>query len=296
MRIQPINNTYNSYLRPQSFNQLAVSSPNVSFQKKQLTNVLPKTTKKGLNILKKMPYLLILLGLFCLGRQNFKQALKDAGYVEPIESNFKTKEDALKYGIGRVVEPLNTDPAYEYSVIIDYNNYSIVSERKGDEHSVTNYPPHYVLKDILGIKHPYIQLHGHPENAYSKNDKLYTQTFSAQDFRAFNASDDYKESYVLNKRGQYSVFVKKDNYKQLTDEEVQKVEIEYLKEFESCWANTVKVYKDGEVVHTFNDQQGVHRFWKKMADKYNFEYFTTYGTFDGIDVYKNSFYPEYEDK
>ena len=36
----------------------------------------------------------------------------------------------------------------------------------------------------------------------------------------------------------------------------------------------------------------MHKFWDEVAKKYNLEYSTTYGVFDGIDAYQNGYYPE----
>ena len=298
MRVVSINNN-------PKFNTLNVNKPKKTdyVNSKYLTftaNLKPKalpnqTPSKFKQFFKKTNRFLTIL-MFAYASiflpQKYNSIAKDLGFVEPQQENFETKEEALKYAINKIREPLNQEKPYEYSVILDYKDYSVVSERKGNERSVANYTIGYALKDFLGIKHPFIMLHGHPADVMEN--KTATQTFSFQDFRAFNNNVNEKESYVVNKEGQFCVFRKKDNYKQLSEDELKKLREDYDFFYRAAWANLVKINKDGQTLHQFHDYQGMHAFWQDMANKYNFEYYTNYGTFDGIDAYRDYYYPEME--
>ena len=61
--------------------------------------------------------------------------------------------------------------------------------------------------------------------------------------------------------------------------------------FYYSWANEIPVIKNGEIIHKFRDYQGMHTYWDNIAKKYNLEYKTTYGVYDGVDVYENGYYP-----
>ena len=230
-------------------------------------------------------------GLFATyTNKQWNQALEDVGYVQPLQKDFETKEDAINYAISRIVDPLNADDAYEYSVILDHNNYSVVSERKGDSNSVANYPISYIIKDFFNIKHPYISLHGHPQDMF--HDKLATQTFSFQDFKVFNCDKNEKESFVINKDGKFCMLRKKENFKPLSNDELNLLKSEYEHAFHFARANPVNNYNNDSLVHTINDYQGMHSFWKSVADRYNLEYYTNYGVHEGIDAYIDYYYPE----
>ena len=220
----------------------------------------------------------------------YNNTLKEIGFVEPIKKNFKTKEDAINYAINRITPYLNTKKPKEYGVIIDYNDYQIIAERLGNDTSVATYPINYVIKDRYNIKHPYIGLHGHPETMDQKN--LTTTSFSFQDFYSFSLDDNKIESFVVNKKGQYCIFRKKENFIKPSKNELDNINKAYKKAFKYSWANPIEIYKNNKIIHTFYDQQGIHAFWKDLGDKYNFEYYTNFGVYDGIDAYSDYYYPD----
>ena len=80
----------------------------------------------------------------------------------------------------------------------------------------------------------------------------------------------------------------------MLEKELAKIEQEFNDAFNSSWSNLVEIIKDNEVIHTTRDYQAMHRFWDGIAKRYRLEYKTTYGTFDGIDAYEKSYYPEFE--
>ena len=149
----------------------------------------------------------------------------------------------------------------------------------------------FAIKDMLKIKHPYIALHGHPEELFM-DDRLATQTFSFQDFKNLNNDENRMETFVVRKDGKFCVLRKKDGFKQIPQKELIELEPKFEKAFHYSWANPVSVYKNDTLIHTFYDYQGMHRFWKEVADKYNLEYYTNYGVHDGVDVYLDYYYPE----
>lgn len=226
--------------------------------------------------------------IFCNSAWN--ENLKKAGFVEPEQVKFDNKEEVFNYAVNRITAHLNTEEPKEYSVIIDKNN-NVVSECLGDSTSVTNYTLGYFIKDKLGISHHYIQLHGHPEET-SNPARIATQSFSFQDFRCLNSNDNYKESYVVNKYGQFCLLRKNENFTKIPDKELDSLETKFLRAHKNSWANRIEIYKDNKVIHEFNDYQGMHAFWKEIADKYNLEYYTNFGVFEGIDAYENYYYPE----
>ena len=77
-----------------------------------------------------------------------------------------------------------------------------------------------------------------------------------------------------------------------TKKELDSIKTEFEKQIYYSWPNPVSVYRDGEIVHEFNDFQGLHAFWKNVADKYNLEYYTNFGVYDGVDAYIDYYYPE----
>ena len=70
------------------------------------------------------------------------------------------------------------------------------------------------------------------------------------------------------------------------------MEEKFEEAFRYSWANPVEVYKNDTLIHTFHDYQGMHRFWKEVADEYNLEYYTNYGVYEGVDAYSEYYYPE----
>ena len=100
------------------------------------------------------------------------------------------------------------------------------------------------------------------------------------------------ETYVVKKDGRFCVLRKKEGFKQIPEKELVKLEEKFYDAFRYSWANTIDVYKNDTIVHTFYDYQGMHNFWKGIADKYNLEYYTSYGVHDGVDVYLDYYYPE----
>ena len=130
----------------------------------------------------------------------------------------------------------------------------------------------------------------------TQNGKPATQTFSYQDFRLFNNDKNCKEDYVINNLGQYCLLRKMDNFSPLSNVELKEIEKRYLEEFTISWPNKVCIYDDkGNVLHEFHDYQGMHRFWNNVAKKYNCEYYTTFGVYDGKDAYIDKYYPETKD-
>lgn len=222
--------------------------------------------------------------------KRIKDVSEQYGYKEPLQEQFGTKEEAIDYAIDRIRVSLNADEPKEYGVNLDYDDYSVISEKMGDDHSVSNYPLGFFVKDYFNIDHPYISLHGHPEEMFMG--KPATQTFSFQDFRSLVLDHNKKESFVINKDGKFCVFRKKEGFQPLSQQELEALEKDFEFSFRSAFANPVEVYKGEEVVHTFYDYQGMHAFWKRVADKHNLEYYTNYGVHKGVDAYKDYYYPE----
>lgn len=259
-------------------------------QKTFTTNKIKEIYQYYKGMIKKSLIFSIFLG-GALGLNNAGSDFKNSqSFVEPQQEKFETKNQAIDYAISRIIVPLNQQDSYEYSVLLDYQDYSVISEAKGKSHSVTNYPLEFLFKDKLKIKHPYISLHGHPDESF--HDRLATQTFSFQDFRSFNFNENEKESFVVNKNGKFCMLRKKEGFRQIPEEEMIKLEKRFYESFQTAWANPVEVYKNDVVVKTFYDYQGMHAFWKQVADEHNIEYYTNYGVFDGEDAYSDYYYPE----
>ena len=233
---------------------------------------------------------IIASGLIFFGSEFLLELKKHENFVEPAQVEFNNKKNVRDYAIDRITQYLNKDNPLEYGVLVD-KNYNIISEAIGDSSSVNMYPFSEILKNKLNISASYIKFHGHPEQIDASGKKA-TQTFSFQDFRTFNNFNSNKESYVVNKYGQICLLRKKNNYKKLSEEELNILEKQYFTAFQNSWANPVNVYKNGKIIHTFYDYQGMHAFWKRVADKYNLEYYTNFGVFEGIDAYEDYYYPD----
>ena len=216
--------------------------------------------------------------------------MKKRNLVEPEQVEFNSREDVHNYAIDRITANLEGDMPIESGLMIDKDN-NVVIETLGDSHSVLIISPEYVIKDALRIKDPYIKYHGHPESMFRRN-RIATQTFSFQDLYSLNASYNCKASVVVNKHKKFCMLRKKDNFTKISEKELKIIEQEFLRAFDAAWANSIKIYKEGEVIHEFYDCQGMHAFWKKVADKYNLEYYTNYGVHEGIDAYEHYYYPD----
>lgn len=280
MRIQVVNNHFHT-------------SSNVNFKNK----VSPKTIKKALNYM--TIGALALTPPTCVHSYNkiSEEMNERFQYVTPAKNEFCSKEDAINYAKDRIAEYLNKENPLEYGVTIGLEKngtYKILCENIGTPSSVTNTTLDLCLYHLFGINKPQIHLHGHPID----NDpprRVGTQTFSFQDFKSFNSDFNCKETIVINKDKQDCILIKKDNYKQLDEVELAKLEEEFLKAFNSSWSNKVDIVKDGKIIHSIRDYQAMHKFWDGVAKKYNLEYKTTYGFYDGIDAYEKSYNPELED-
>ena len=215
---------------------------------------------------------------------------QESTYIEPTQTHFDTKESAINYAISQITPYLNQNLPVEYSVLIaqNSNNYKIESECVGDSHSVLNYDASLAVLELIGIDQPYISLHGHPEN----RDKSHTQTFSFEDFKVFNSRENCIEDYVVNKYGQICCFKKNENFKKISDEELNNIEIDFEEAYYYAWPNKINIFdENNNLIKSFNDKQGMHQFWANIAKKYNLEYSTTFGEFNGYDAYKNGYYP-----
>ena len=289
MRVSSIT-TYPAYPKAQiRSSNFSCLENNLTFKSVQLKNYPKEKFKKVLNSFNIFMAAAIAALLIFVAPKRYNEVAKQQGYVEPLQESFDSKEEALNYSISRIVEPLNSEEPREYSVNLDYYDYDVASERLGQKDSVSNYSLKYKIMDILRIKHPYISLHGHPADKF--DDRVATQTFSFQDFNVFVNDNNRKESFVVNKDGQFCIFRKKQGFKPIPEEEMEHIKKDYEFCFRTSWANPINVVKNDEILHTFYDFQGMHAFWKRVADKYNFEYYTNFGVYEGVDAYLDYYYP-----
>ena len=298
MRISSVNNNYT-----QSSSRFSVNNSTVSVAKEpynvSFTSWHPPKIKYD-GVTKKLKPLLgtceryILAAALALStiflHGKFEENGNDSDFLQIFPKKFATKTEAVNYAIDKIKVPLNTEHPREYGVIIDYNTYEIVSEKMGTDSTVNAYPLRYIIKDILNEKHPFIMLHGHPEDQYKG--RYATRSFSPQDFKSFAKNDNEIESYVVDKNGRYCLFRKKEGFIKPTEDDFLDIEKKLNAAVNYCWANPIKSYKDGKVIRVFYDFQGIHVFWKEVADKYNFEYYTTFGVYDGVDAYIDYYYPD----
>ena len=283
MRIQPINSL--SYK-----NKHRQISNNIHFNGK----LSPLNPNKITPIISRYFFPFAVLFSTCtFGYEFFTTLDEKSQYVTPSQSDFATKEDAIKYAKERIAKHLNAKNPVEYGVTIEIKNnkYKILSENLGDSASVYNLNSKIFLKNFLKMNYTTIRLHGHPKD----NDPprhIGTQTFSFKDFK--NLNEDYTciEAIVINKDMQHCSLKKKENFIPLNESDLASVEKDFNDAFNSSWSNEIPIIKDGEVIGTFRDYQYMHKFWDDVAKKYNLEYSTTYGVFDGIDAYQNGYYPE----
>lgn len=198
-------------------------------------------------------------------------------HIEPEQKEFATREKALEYAFKKIQKPLNIEKPYEYSVLINDNTNEIEAECKGDSNSVIITPRvSKIFYQKLGLdKDKYTALHGHPGIVINDEYSL-VSSFSFADFRYLNNNDKLSTSIVVTKDGDSFLLRKKENFKQLDEQALKRIETAFDLVVENEAEFDFMIFGDRKK----NGKQAVisllrQKFWHMVAKKYNLEYETS---------------------
>ena len=291
MRILPINqhDTSNFKLQKKSVNFKNVTKlPN---------NLKPETSPAKFLIDLSKALLLVVVVMLPVRLCNFSIKLvklhEEYPQVRPITKEFTTQEDALNYSIVRIAEHLNSEKPHEYSVHINNQKHSIISEALGDDHRVSNYAPFkQFYNNLTTPNYSFTALHGHP----SAEDGS-TTTFSFQDFKTFICEDDCDTIYVINGQGKYCKMAKTEDYRKPTPKEIKELEEQSPPFFMAAWSHTKTIYNsNGDIVFKTIDYPGLHDYWDFTTKKFGIEYSTTFGTYGkDSNIYENGYHEAFNE-
>ncbi len=225
-------------------------------------------------------------------KEKKQERLENVRY-EPLIKDFDTHEAAVNYAFDRIMPWINDIEPREYSVKIDNKTHRILSEFRGQEHSVASRKTLTIFaKEIFVNDFTYTRIHGHPgyKNGIST-------TFSDVDLESFLRDDLCTEDYVLNRDRKYCRLKKEENYRKPTDKELNKILEDYTQvcNIAVAWQKTIRD-ESGNVVFEIIDYPAMHDALKRYLEPYGISYVTTYGTYGSFkDIYKDGFYEGFKD-
>lgn len=298
MRVLPINqqNFSNFKLQKNSVNFKNTTKlpnnikPETSFPKSflQLGNSIWRLGKKFL-----LSLAFILPVLLCEYSMSLKKLHKEYPQVRPITKEFPTQEDAINYSIERIAEHLNSETPHEYSVHINNQKHSIISEAKGTEVRVCNYTPFKQLyNDLTTPNYSFTALHGHPRAEDGS-----TSSFSFQDFKNFISENNCNIYYVTNGQGKYCKMTKTENYRKPTPKEIEELEEQSPTFFGAAWPHAKTIYNsNGDIVFKIIDYPGLHDYWDYTTKQFGIEYTTNFGTYGkDSNIYENGYHEAFNE-
>lgn len=127
---------------------------------------------------------------------------------------FKTEEQAMSFGKGKILDCLNQEHPIEIDVSLGKNGRVLGISKGNIENVIPLFEIHPELK-----KYAHIQMHGHPD--FFINHKGYTTAPSPDDYRTL-VKNNYEKMIIFNSEGEYYSLVKdpkfnKNSYEQLAD-------------------------------------------------------------------------------
>lgn len=264
-------------------------SPSFSAKKKGTEKLYKDTndikTEKAEN--KKMDLMLTLaiLGAASIPAGQIIKQISKIEYIEPSQKEFGYRENALEYAFKKVTYALKEEKPYEYGVMINDKTNEVLGEYKGDASSVSIGSTSMIFYNLLDIPtEKYTTIHGHPET-----EQDYTSPFSFQDFISLNFQKNESTSIVVTKHGKYFLLKKKEDFKPLNDVTMKSLE----KEYDIVWSKRRSnrcITVNGSSGEVVLDYPQVHRFWGKIAQRYNLEYETNYK--NGDDEFDKFFFKD----
>ena len=136
--------------------------------------------------------------------------------VEPPKTAFKGLKQARQYAKERCMPyAFGTETPQEYLVVIDKKTNSIAGEFEGDSHHVTI---------PFGFKTPKNASYVHPHPINTTDGSRVSTPISLPDFVQLNKTE-AEDIIAFNADGEFSLLMKKPNFKRLTEEEIEELEI-----------------------------------------------------------------------
>ena len=240
-------------------------------------------------------------GLFCheLKENSYCQMQKDGiiDYIEPIQTKFKTRKDAMKYATARITEALNYPLPYEHAIYINNANNEILAEFRGTESEVVTALSLFDKLKLAFYNKGATLVHGHPE--YENG---ITAPISYPDFETLTTNKYVTHVIAMDKNGKISQLEKLPYYYNLSQETKDKVFYDHISiNFDSFEATHPEIYKElikkyleetdsieksilkqeldfyvSNQDSTKHTNRAMHRYWRKNAQNLGLEYFSNF--------------------
>lgn len=140
--------------------------------------------------------------------------------VEPSKTTFKGLKQARQYAKERCMpHAFETENPQEYLVVIDKKTNKVAGEFEGDRHSVTL---------PLSFKTPKRASYVHPHPINTTDGSNASTPVSWHDFVQLNKTE-AEDIIAFNEKGEFSLLMKKPNFKKLSDEQIEELEISHRK-------------------------------------------------------------------
>ncbi len=218
-------------------------------------------------------------------------------YVEPLQTDFETRDEAILYAKNRVIEALNAPKPYEHLVLIDNATNEILAEFKGDENQVVECLSAWDEICVAFNGKGYTSIHGHPEN---KNGS--TNPIGFTDFLSLINTPKNTVIAAVSRDGNISALTKLPYYSQPEDKKIENIKngiVEILaKSFQrtqpqmydslyNAFFSTTDSLKKAKISSTFDSilnlqdttyecHRLLHKFWEKQAPKLGLKYYTNF--------------------
>ena len=240
--------------------------------------------------------------------QIFNGGYKSRNRIEPIQTDFKGLKQARNYGKERAIMALKEPEPYEHMVIINKKTNKVIGEYKGTKDKC-----YMENAEALSLPEAISIEHGHP-SSYRINGKSVSTPISWPDYMMISKKGEDIIAFDIN--GNFSMLIKKPNFKQLTKEQREyyeymhrcymypeqeylpkflkhlpkefqdiksykevKIRIEELKESGKLTEDIKnKIKEASEELNVIGEEQlfGIDRFWRDFGDELGVIYKTNY--------------------